>query len=133
MYSIQHYVKKFVSDLRQEYPKKNPPTCRKPLTNFITYWFFARVRFEFSTLVVIGTDCIYSMYIIVANPTTIRSGSHSLNILSSKLTSMMTSHFLYIFTIVILMNFLFRQIILIKKKNSTIYNYYTFHLPSCHP
>jgi hypothetical protein len=42
---------------------RKPPTCRKSLTNFITMLYrvhLARVAFELTTIVVIGTDCIGS-------------------------------------------------------------------------
>jgi len=52
--------------------RRKPPTCRKSLTNFITYMLYrvhlTWVGFGLKTLVVIGTDCIGSL-----NPTTIRS------------------------------------------------------------
>ena len=44
--------------------RRKPPTCNKSLTNFITYscieYNLPRVRFELTTLVVIGTDCLGS-------------------------------------------------------------------------
>ena len=43
---------------------RKPPTCRKSLTNFITYYCIEYisplVRLELKTLVVIATDCIGS-------------------------------------------------------------------------
>ena len=44
--------------------RRKPPTCRKSLTSFITQCYIKYTSpwagFEFSTLVVIGTDCIGS-------------------------------------------------------------------------
>ena len=42
-----------------EVPGKNPPTCRKSLTNFIILCCIEYTSgFELTTLVVVGTDCI---------------------------------------------------------------------------
>ena len=40
--------------------RRKPPTCRKPLTNFITYCCIEYTSPELTTLVVMGTDCIDS-------------------------------------------------------------------------
>jgi hypothetical protein len=43
--------------------RRKPPTCRKSLTNFITLLYRLRLawaRFQLTTFVVIGTDCISS-------------------------------------------------------------------------
>ena len=46
------------------YTRRKPPTCRISLTNFIKYCCIVYtspwVGFELTTLVVIGTDCIWS-------------------------------------------------------------------------
>ena len=42
--------------------RRKPPTCRKSLTNFITWCCIEYKGFELTTLIVIGTDCIGTLY-----------------------------------------------------------------------
>ena len=45
--------------------RRKPPTCHKSQTNFMTMLYRAHLScagFELTTLVVIGTDCIGSMF-----------------------------------------------------------------------
>jgi hypothetical protein len=64
--------------------RRKPPTCRKSLTNFITYWCIdAWTGFELTTLVVIGTDCMgshKSNYLTITAMTTPYGKSNGLRV-----------------------------------------------------